>query len=119
MLSEFTYKTLNSGRLTTVLNSAGRVSVILQKKHAKAAIKLIERINKLSGQDNNNRSVLHSMILLLSYLFLLIKIMCFHGKLFQLFIFYFTNQPSYSLESGERDHHKINFFTAETKNKKS
>lgn len=108
-MSEHTYKTLNSTRLSSEMKSSGSVSVKLSKKRTKLALQLTEIMNKITGHDGKDYSFFQSIIFLIGYLGLLIRIVIFHRKLFQLFIYYFYFHPSYVVESEDDEFSIIKF----------
>jgi hypothetical protein len=81
------------------MKSSGSVSVKLSNKRAKLALQLTEIMNKITGSDGKDYSFSESVMFLISYLGLLIRIIIFHRKLFQLFVYYFYYHPNCGVEN--------------------
>lgn len=108
-MNEFIYKTLNTSQLSSAMRTDGSVAVKLTRKRAELTVKLIEFLNKLTGQDDKDYSFFQLLIFLLRYLGLLVRLVIFHRKLFRIFIFYFYNHLSYIIDDKEADLVVINF----------
>ena len=113
MNNEFTYSNLDSGKLSSLFKSTGDVSVKLSTKRSKIAMRFLDLISKLVGRDGKDYSLVRSILFLTRYLFLLVRIISFHPKLFQLFIFYFTNQPNHFLYDNGDGTQTIKFLSGE------
>jgi hypothetical protein len=112
-MNEFTYEQLKSGKLMSALKVSDSVSVKLTKKQSRVAISFIEKAKILMGEDGRDRTVINSFVVLLSQLFLLIRMVCFYSKLFELFIFYFNSQPEYTVSDNGDSSQIIRFFKLE------
>jgi len=94
----FTYEELEANKLSSELKSDGNVSVKLSKKRAVIAFQFFGVASKLMGHDGKTHSFLSSMVSLFMSLLLLMRVACFHRRLFQIFIYYIHNQPDYSIK---------------------
>jgi hypothetical protein len=110
MLNEFTYGNLDSNKLSVILKSSDSFIIKLTKKRAKLSLKFIELMNTLMGHSDKDYPTFYHFIILARVLFIMARMGVFHGRLFQLFIFYFNNQPDYLLENGKSKFQVIRFF---------
>ncbi len=108
-MNTYTYRTLNSTRLSSEMKSSGSVSVKLSKKRTKLALQLIEIMNQITGSDGKDYSFFESVIFLINYLGLLIRIMIIHRKLFQLFVYYFYYHPNYVVVNMDNEFSTVKF----------
>jgi len=113
-MNEYTYKTLNSSLLSSEMKANGRVAVNMSNKRIRLAVKLIQIVGKVTGKDDKDYSLFQSFILLIHYLGLLSRIVLFHRRLFQLFIYFFYNYPNYIVEEKE-DGNSVIIFVSESK----
>ena len=113
MVSEFTYNALRSADLSKTLKEFGHVTISLSKKRAKLTLKLIRFLEELTGRDGREHSLFRSIWILTTYLSLLIRIMSFHGRLFQIFVFYFSNAAKATQEDSGGTLVKLHFISLE------
>lgn len=102
IMDQITYERLNSNDLSSEFKNLAVVSVKLSKKRANIALRFITSMKKLMGEDTEELSIIKSLLVAISQIIILIRMVFFHPRLFQIFIFYFNNQPSYETQiSGE------------------
>ena len=109
-MNEYTYETITSRDLSACLKRNGYVTIVLPKRRASITIRFIEYLNLLRGHNGNKVSVAKTAYIFIKYLALLFRIIIFHRRLFQVFMFYFSRQPEYVHDASKGKRQTIQFF---------